>query len=102
MKSDARKELLTEDPPLWHGEEHRECGEHRTVGAHRAWCHDDGEWCYPAIPCRGCELPKLRALLKEALGIVAYVSCGRQYVGTAPYPDALARRLNAEIRKALS
>lgn len=21
--------------------------EHRTVGSHRAWCFNDGEWCYP-------------------------------------------------------
>jgi len=21
--------------------------EHRTVGSHRAWCLNDGEWCYP-------------------------------------------------------
>ena len=20
---------------------------HRTVGPHRAWCYQDGEWCYP-------------------------------------------------------
>lgn len=33
----------------------RSCGEHRTVGAHRAWCHECGEWCYPRVPCRGCE-----------------------------------------------
>lgn len=46
--------------PNFEGHENRECGEHRTVGAHRAWCHDDGEWCYPSIPCRGCELPHLR------------------------------------------
>jgi hypothetical protein len=25
--------------------------EHRTVGGHRAWCHDCGEWCYPSAPC---------------------------------------------------
>lgn len=38
----------------------RECGEHRTTGQ-RAWCHDCTEWCYPQAPCRGCELPQLRA-----------------------------------------
>ena len=37
------------------GFEPRDCREHRTVGTHRAWCHDDGEWCYPSSPCRGCE-----------------------------------------------
>lgn len=39
----------------------RECGEHRTVGPHRAWCFDCGEWCYPASPCSGCEAPILTA-----------------------------------------
>jgi hypothetical protein len=37
-----------------------ECGEHRTVGEHRAWCHEDTEWCYPSMPCRGCEIARLR------------------------------------------
>lgn len=43
------------------GHEPRECGEHRTVGDHRAWCHDCGEWCYPRIPCLRCEIIPLRA-----------------------------------------
>lgn len=47
--------------PNFEGHEPRECGEHRTVGAHRAWCHDCTEWCYPNGPCKGCELPQLRA-----------------------------------------
>jgi hypothetical protein len=42
------------------GHENRECGEHRTTGL-RAWCFDCSEWCYPALPCKGCELPALRA-----------------------------------------
>lgn len=42
------------------GHEPRECGEHRTVGDHRAWCHDCSEWCYPRIPCNGCEIIGLR------------------------------------------
>lgn len=29
------------------GYEPRECGEHRSVGAHRAWCYGCTEWCYP-------------------------------------------------------
>jgi hypothetical protein len=28
--------------------------EHRTVGPHRAWCHDDQEWCYPGEKCDCC------------------------------------------------
>lgn len=43
----------------------RECGEHRTVGAHRAWCYDCGEWCYPSTPCVRCELPTLRARIRD-------------------------------------
>lgn len=41
----------------------RECGEHRTVGTYRAWCHDCGEWCSPQSPCARCELPPLRTEL---------------------------------------
>lgn len=43
------------------GHEPRECGEHRTVGDHRAWCYDCSEWCYPTIPCIRCEIIPLRA-----------------------------------------
>lgn len=42
------------------GHDGRECGEHRTTGM-RAWCHDCSEWCYDGGPCKGCELPRLRA-----------------------------------------
>jgi hypothetical protein len=44
------------------GHTERECGEHRTTGP-RAWCHECCEWCYPEEPCKGCELPQLRAHL---------------------------------------
>lgn len=40
------------------GHNPRQCGEHRTVGDHRAWCHDCSEWCYPTQPCRSCLLAK--------------------------------------------
>lgn len=56
----------------FHGHEGRECGEHRTTGQ-RAWCHDCSEWCYPELPCKGCELPQLRAevqRLNEQIGTV--------------------------------
>lgn len=45
----------------------RECGEHRTVGPHRAWCYECTMWCYPRLEaaCRGCELPALRAQIEE-------------------------------------
>jgi len=41
------------------GHDGRECGEHRTVGPHRAWCFDCTEWCYPEAPCVRCEAPKV-------------------------------------------
>lgn len=44
----------------FHGFQPRECGEHRTVGSHRAWCFDCGEWCYPKAPCVRCEIVTLR------------------------------------------
>lgn len=46
--------------PNFEGHAGRECGEHRTTGS-RAWCHNCSEWCYPDSPCKGCELPQLRA-----------------------------------------
>lgn len=40
----------------FYGWEPRDCGEHRTVGSHRAWCFDCTEWCYPHedTACDGC------------------------------------------------
>lgn len=38
----------------FYGFQSRDCGEHRTVGPHRAWCFDCSEWCYPNAPCRRC------------------------------------------------
>jgi hypothetical protein len=48
---------------LFGGHFPRECGEHRTAGPHRAWCHDCGEWCYPddEMACKGCRIPVLEA-----------------------------------------
>src|SRR3954467_3900126 len=48
----------------------RDCAEPRTTGG-RAWCHSDQEWCYPTTPCRGCELPQLRARLARLTDIAA-------------------------------
>jgi hypothetical protein len=59
----------------------RYCAEHRTVGSHRAWCHDCSEWCYPAngaedvlesMACTGCTTPVMEAevrRLRALLGI---------------------------------
>jgi hypothetical protein len=41
-------------PPNWEGRPGRTCGDHRTVGEHRALCADHG-WCYPNDPCSGCQ-----------------------------------------------
>ena len=52
------------------GFEIRECGDHRTVGVHRAWCHNCNEWCYPRCPCLGCEIIPLRKYA-EAHGYIS-------------------------------
>src|SRR5918997_82846 len=41
--------------PNFEGHPDRLCGDHRTVGPHRAWCFDCGEWCYPSQPCVRCD-----------------------------------------------
>lgn len=45
------------------------CGEHRTVGEHRAWCCSCSEWCYASDGCGGCQpdadVDDLRALVAE-------------------------------------
>ena len=60
---EAVYETGIEHTRLFLGFEPRECGEHRTVGDHRAWCYADSEWCYPSAPCRGCEIVQLREQL---------------------------------------
>lgn len=46
------------EPAYFDGHPLRECGEHRTVGSHRAWCFECSEWCYPDVKmgCKGCRL----------------------------------------------
>lgn len=46
------------DAENFEGHEPRECGEHRTVGPHRAWCFECQEWCYPRVEagCKGCRV----------------------------------------------
>lgn len=46
---------MRDDNGGWLGHDGTECGEHRTVGPHRAWCFACAEWCYPDAPCRRCE-----------------------------------------------
>lgn len=46
---------MSDDRPDFEGHAQRRCGEHRTVGSHRAWCYTDSEWCSPSSPCSGCD-----------------------------------------------
>jgi chromosome segregation ATPase len=48
-----------------------------------------------------CREPRYREALERALPIIEYVSRGKGFVGVAPYPDALARIVNAEAHQAL-
>ena len=60
-------ELALSKEPNFDGHQPRECGEHRTVGSHRAWCYACTEWCYPRIAaaCRGCQMPVIEKLLDD-------------------------------------
>ena len=46
--------LVYDETGAFTGHQGTRCGAHRTVGSHRAWCHDCGEWCYPNDSCHGC------------------------------------------------
>jgi hypothetical protein len=64
------------EPANFEGHEPRNCGEHRTVGPHRAWCYDCSEWCYPgpineAGACNGCRVPYLETELTRTEGDLA-------------------------------
>lgn len=52
---------MAADQGRFHGHRGGECGQHRTVGHHRAWCFDCHEWCSPRQPCASCERPMLEA-----------------------------------------
>lgn len=96
------------DCPTCHGQEHpnftghpsRECGEHRTVGAHRAWCHDCSEWCYPGTPCRGCEMPQLREQIATLTAERDGLRAERNAVAVKVYDTQQeAERLRSEVRR---
>lgn len=90
------KEAPVTDPaPNFEGHPARECGEHRTVGAHRAWCHGCQEWCYPAGPCKGCELPALRA---EVAALRALADAARALVAAEEKHTARATEYAAVYR----
>ena len=111
--SDEQRALQEQvERPNFEGHEKRECGEHRTVGPHRAWCYDCTEWCYPRpeMACKGCMVPMLQAeverLTKErdhaiherVTSNAAAVHMLRMVAErTADYtPDGTAMRLRAE------
>lgn len=60
------------------GHEPRECGEHRTVGSHRAYCYDCHMWCYPRIEvaCHGCRNPVIEKLLDDMADVLNGVAMG--------------------------
>lgn len=47
--------VVFDDQGRFQGHDPNEGCDHHTVGSHRAWCLDCGEWCYPSIPCVRCE-----------------------------------------------
>jgi hypothetical protein len=75
----------------------RECGEHRSTGP-RAWCHGCSEWCSPEGPCKGCELPQLRARV-DALEALADVV--REVLPTVPAAPGWPQRRLGEALAAL-
>lgn len=54
---------MIDERPNFYGHQPRDCGEHRTVGPHRAWCYGCSEWCYPSDGCMGCRLPALESVI---------------------------------------
>lgn len=80
------------------GFEPRECGEHRTVGSHRAWCYTCHEWCYPRIAaaCNGCRNPVIEKLLDDMADVLARMTVGWKpglvwmTAGLDEHPDVVA------------
>lgn len=66
-------ESASDARPYFHGHG-GECGEHRTVGTHRAWCYQCTEWCYPdhqddesfESRCMGCRIKGLLTVIDAA------------------------------------
>lgn len=78
----AEQKALPEQPPgplpNWEGRTPRRCGEHRTAGSHRAWCHDCGEWCYPRedAMCLGCaDAPEAEIERLWAIAVALEAEC---------------------------
>lgn len=58
---------LFDDNGNFEGFKERDCGDHRTVGPHRAWCYDCSAWCYPDLPCNGCLVIQLERKLQNLI-----------------------------------
>lgn len=66
-------EKVLDDRGHFEGWQPRECGEHRTVGTHRAWCYDCHEWCYShdiSMACVRCERPVMEKLLDDMADVL--------------------------------
>lgn len=72
------------------GHQPRECGEHRSVGAHRAYCYDCHMWCYPRIEaaCHGCRNPVIEKLLDDMADVLGEYFDDRdgRYILQEDYP----------------
>lgn len=75
-------------------------GQHRTVGPHRAWCLDCGEWCYPApeLRCRCCDQVSDDPTVRVARSVlIRWANAVRDEVGL----DAVAAEIGAVLSGAI-
>lgn len=73
----------------------RGCGDHRTVGPHRAWCFDCGEWCSPDMPCKGCEAVAQVQQMPDALRS-EFEAWHKELIANPDLEDAVVRAVRAE------
>lgn len=89
----------TFDGPNFVGWVPRECGEHRTVGEHRAWCYECGEWCYSRtidMGCKGCEIVALRATVARVEALRDRLAASTEVVGAKVLAIDVSRALREE------
>jgi hypothetical protein len=55
MSESRRSVVKYDENARYLGYQPRKCGEHQIEDSSKAWCHDCGMWCYPKLPCHGCE-----------------------------------------------
>lgn len=93
--------------PNFEGHEPRGCGEHRTAGAHRAWCYDCSEWCYPdsetdllvAGRCNGCRVHWLEDRLIAVIELVKHARSISPSPSMHVYVADLERALGREAAR---